>query len=167
MTAPVRSNDQRERDLEETAKLYLQGWKQSDIAAKQGVSQQQISNDLKEIRRRWRESTIRDFDQIKDEQLQKIDLMESEAWAAWIRSCGNRTVELEETTLSDKGDTVKSATKKEKLIGDPRFLQMIDTCILRRCKILGIDAEVKMAEINAAIAATIKAGFIVTAPNDQ
>lgn len=166
MAAPARTPDQRERDLEETARLYLQGWSQVRIAEKVGVSQPQISLDLKEIRKRWLESSIRDFDQVKAEELAKIDKLESTAWEAWERSVGDRTVTTYKTGVNGKGEVDELTERKEKLNGDPRYLTIVENCILRRCKIFGIDAEVKAQDINFAIAAVVKAGYIVSPPSE-
>ena len=38
------------------------------------------------MREFWREFPVYDFEKVRVEQLQKIDLIESEAWAAWQRS---------------------------------------------------------------------------------
>src|SRR5262249_46366485 len=71
---------------EQVAALYLQGHSQYTIAQQVGVTQQQISMDLKIIQKGWLASTLRDFDAAKSEQLAKLDQLELAAWAAWERS---------------------------------------------------------------------------------
>src|SRR5690349_19797662 len=68
------------------ADLYTQGWTQMEIAAKEGCSQTTISADLIQIRREWRASMVRDFDDARAAELKKIDRVEREAWRAWERS---------------------------------------------------------------------------------
>jgi DNA-directed RNA polymerase specialized sigma24 family protein len=55
------------------ADLYVQGFSQMAIAERLGISQATVSADLKQIRREWRESAIRDFDHAQDRELAKID----------------------------------------------------------------------------------------------
>jgi hypothetical protein len=45
-----------------------------------------VLEDLKHLKRRWKESALRDYDALKGEQLQKLYLLERELWAAWERS---------------------------------------------------------------------------------
>ena len=84
------------RRLEETIKiarrrqkvveLYLQSWFQTDIARELGISQTTVCHDLKAIQKQWRESSICNFDALRERELCKIDLLEREAWEAWKRS---------------------------------------------------------------------------------
>jgi len=117
---PKRTRDQRERDLATVAKLYCEGWLQVDIGVKLGVSQSQISYDLRIIRGRWQRSAIRDFDAHRAEELAKIDNLEVEYWKSW----------------ESVGSTDRIA---------PQYLAGVMTCIDRRCKLLGIDAPLKVA----------------------
>ncbi len=41
-----------------------------------------VSRDMAAMREFWRELPVYDFDRVRLEQLQKIDLVEAEAWAA-------------------------------------------------------------------------------------
>jgi hypothetical protein len=162
-----RHPDEVERDRVKVAEMYLQGKSQSAIAKVFKVSQQQIAYDLKIIRQRWLESSIRDFDAAKSEELAKIDLIESEAWDAWLKS-----KQFKETTTTEKGkapggDVDKTSIKKEAREGDPRFLGIVDNCIRRRCAILGIDAELKYQDVNVAIASLHKLGYKVTVPDED
>ena len=60
--------------------LSLKGWTQVAIARELGVSQATISSDIKAIRKEWRESRIRNLDEVLEEVLQKLDVVEREAW---------------------------------------------------------------------------------------
>jgi transcriptional regulator with XRE-family HTH domain len=70
----------------EVARRYLQGEMQEQIAQSFGVTQGQISQDLKAIRAAWLASAVRDFDALKAQELAKIDAVEREYWLAWERS---------------------------------------------------------------------------------
>lgn len=124
-TGPARNKKQREYDLQEISSLYLQGWFQAKIAdhisesRPYKITQQTISRDIKTIQERWLASSVRDFDEARAQELAKIDNLEIIYFEQWITS-----QDLEET-------------------GNPRFLQGIQWCIDRRCKLLGLDAPIK------------------------
>ncbi len=71
---------------QKVADFYVQGWTQTAIAAEVDVSQPTICEDLQQILHQWKESAVRDYDEARDIQLQKLDRVEREAWAAWERS---------------------------------------------------------------------------------
>lgn len=120
----------------EVAQRYLRGEMQSEIARSFGVTQQQISQDLKAIRAFWLASAIRDFDAAKAQELAKIDEVERAAWSGWARSQEDKEVSFHETGV--KGS--RSGSRQEGQSGNPAFLTTILTCIERRCAILGLDA---------------------------
>lgn len=124
----------------EVAARYVRGEYQSAIANALHITQQQISLDLKAIRAEWLQSTLRDFDALKGEQLAKIDAIELEAWAAWGRSKQPREVTITEASEGTHPSR-KATMRKEGQAGDPRFLAEIGKCVDRRCAILGIGAR--------------------------
>jgi len=127
------------------AELYLKGWFQADIAKEFGVTQQQISHDLKVIYRLWRQSSIRDFDEIKQRELIKIDNLEKEYWNAWEKS----KEDYEKTRKKYQDKQLKELQKEDMVLsGDPRFLSGVQWCINKRCEILGINAPVKTENTN-------------------
>lgn len=129
----------------EVARRYLQGEMQEEIARSFGVTQGQISQDLKVIRAAWLASAIRDFDAARAQELAKIDAVEREYWLAWERSKQDKEIATQETDGVKDEKTgrqrVKKATlRKEGQAGNPSFLAGVLTCIERRCTILGLDA---------------------------
>lgn len=156
-----RSPDQKEHDLELTARMYLQGATQAAIAKHLGVTQQTVSNDLKEIRARWRESSIRDFDAIKEQELAKIDLVESQYWEQWEQSKKTKITTRNEDGMTEKGSILKEVTIAEEKCGDPRYLDGVMKCIERRCALLGLDSELKYQDLSIAIGRVIQAGYVV------
>lgn len=137
---------------------YLKGDYQADIARDLGVTQQQISKDLKAIRAAWLVSAVRDFDALKAQELARIDGVEREAWQAWERSRLDKEVSVTEQVEGEGSITVtkfpdgKEITTRKKLkaritregqAGVPAYLTVILACIERRCKILGLDAPQK------------------------
>jgi len=137
-TGKRRSRSQIARDRRRTADLYLQGWLQTDIADDIGVSASTVSRDLKALHQEWQASALLDFDKAKAAELAKIDRLEREYWEAWVRSCEDAE------TIRQEGDPKAKPSKVVRTFkgqaGDPRFLQGIQWCIDRRCKILGVDA---------------------------
>jgi len=155
---------QRARDRRVIADLYLQGWLQADIADKLKINQSTVSRDLRALQAEWLESALVDFDDAKARELAKVDRLEREYWRAWERSCED----AETTVKKTKGAVKKTVIKKEdgdeedgksKFVserpaevsqtakgqaGDPRFLAGVQWCIDKRCKVLGIDAPVKL-----------------------
>ena len=119
----------------QVAELYLQGWSQPAIAQHLDVCQATICRDLKAIRQDWRDSAIRDFDSLRDTELQKLDLIEKEAWSAWQRS----QKPAQSAVITGDGGDQKARKSMKHQYGDPRFLQLVTHCIGQRRAILGLD----------------------------
>ena len=117
---------------------------QEQIAQSFGVTQGQISQDLKAIRAAWLASAVRDFDALKAQELAKIDAVEREYWLAWERSKKDKEISVQEGGEVDpqtrKPRIKKVVMRKEGQAGNPAFLAGVLTCIERRCAILGLDA---------------------------
>mgnify|MGYP001580805097 CR=1 FL=1 len=157
----TRSHTQMLARREEVARRYLRGEHQYTIGRAVGVSQVQVSHDLKAMRDLWLASSLRDFDALKAEQLAKIDAVEVEAYAAWFRSQQPREVSLTEQTeggevvgvdgtSQPKRPTRKASMRREGQSGDPRFLAVIQKCIDQRCVILGLESPLRISIDQAA-----------------
>ena len=105
------------------------------------VSQTTVCHDLKAIRKEWRESSIRDFDEARERELCKLDLLEGEAWAAWQRS--QEPAESTRVTQDGSGKVAQKIVQHP--IGDPRFLDQVLKCIAARRALLGLDAPTRIA----------------------
>jgi hypothetical protein len=143
MSAPKRTPFERERDLEITAGMYLRGMTQAAIGKRIGVSQRQISSDLKLLQKRWQQSALVDINAVKGKELAKIDALERTYWQAWRRSMK----EAQRTSTSKKGTgdegEIVARVDRASQVGDPRYLTGVQWCIERRCRIVGIDAPEK------------------------
>lgn len=121
------------------AEMYRKGVLQIDIAKALGVTNGTISTDLKAIHQDWRESSLRNFDEARAEQLAKIDQVEREAWLGWERSVGK--------DVRRKLSQTPRGPVREKLIrnmaGDSKFLAVVLDCVKKRCDILGLHAPLK------------------------
>lgn len=125
--------DQRRKQV---AELYLQGWSQPAIAGHLNVTQPTVCADLKAIRQLWRKSAIRDFDEIRATELQKLDLIEKESWAAWHRS----QKPAQSAIVTGEGADQRARKSLKYQNGDPRYLQQVNHCIAHRRALLGLDA---------------------------
>ena len=122
---------------QQVAELYLQGLAQSTIAEQLAVAQATVSADLEHIRKLWQESAIRDFAEVRSREMQKLDLIEREAWAAWQRS--QKPAQSAVVTGSAPGPGQQSRKTMKNQYGDPRFLQQVNQCISQRRGLLGLD----------------------------
>jgi hypothetical protein len=129
------------RRRDRVADLYVQGLTQCAIAEELGVHQPTVCDDLKKIQRQWRESTVRNFDEAKEMELQKLDRVEREAWAAWERS----QKPAQSTTVEGDGTPKRSRKTISQRNGDPRYLDTVLKCVAARRAILGLDAPTKIA----------------------
>ncbi len=74
-----RENVRIEQRGQQVADLYVKGSTQAQIARQLGMAQSTVSADLKAIRREWRDSMIRDFDEAMTVELKKLEHLEREA----------------------------------------------------------------------------------------
>lgn len=142
------------------AELYVQGWTQMAIAEKLNIGQPTVSLDLQKLQKEWRESRIRDFDTVRELEIQKLDRLEREAWAAWERS-------QKPSQSAEFGDDTSNTPKKKRVKnqnGDPRFLVVVHQCIASRRALLGLDAlpALPKEDANAAIDSTERADRIIS-----
>lgn len=147
--------------------LYLQGKYQAEIAVEVGVTQQQVSYDLKIIHKEWLKSTLVDFDVKKIEELERVAILEREYWDAWRTSRADREIKSTAKETSDavivQGRAVggkqksKASVRKEMRDGNAAFLAGIQWCIDTRCRIFGFYAPTKLSitEIDAIIDAAV------------
>lgn len=131
-----------------TARLYLEGHSQREIADRLRVSVATVGGDLAKIRKQWLDSTLIDFDEAKAKEIAKIDAVEAELWEAWRRSCKpNRVTEITEkasvlvhkksrTTVNEPFERNQKTVLRDQS-GDPRFMDGILKCVEMRLRLLG------------------------------
>jgi hypothetical protein len=158
------------RRVEEYEKAVAAG--EADPPKPYRLTRQMISYDLKALQESWKKLSAFDLDEMKGRILEKIDEVERKAWEGYERSCGvvedmrrqkvtferereeadvretyyeNGKVEKVTKIIPGKHETrTTEQRKRSELIGNPRFLQVIASCIERRCKLLGLDAPTEM-----------------------
>ncbi len=120
------------------ADLVLKGWTQSAIAAHLRVNQSTVARDLDEIRKQWRESALRDFDLAREQEIRKMDLVETEAWAGWLRSQGP----IQGASLTEGAGGNRRVASLKHQFGNPRFLEQIIKCSIQRSALMGLVAVI-------------------------
>lgn len=146
-----RSPAERQRDLETISELTLQGVKQSVIAERLSLSQQQISYDLREVKKRWQAASTLSFDSYVSQELEKLNLLEREGWEAWYRSQQPR--KNSSVAVRERADTAVSEkeAKEESRDGNPRFLDTILFVMERRARLIGLDKPSRAIVSNTSI----------------
>ena len=134
MATRTRDSAQLEKDRALTANMVLSGMGHAEIAAKLGVSRQQIVYDMKVIRQRWQDKTTMDLTDAKSQELARIDRLEQVYWDAWGLQCEDKVYENK-----DGGGFFRV-----RQFGDPALLAGILKCVERRCKLLGLDAPLQL-----------------------
>ena len=144
---------------EKVADLYIQGHTQAAIATQLGVVQSIVSGDLQVVRQQWLESSVRNFDLARAEQLLKLDRVESEAWEAWERSKKPSST----ATISEGENKKQSKRTIKQKDGDPRFLHIVGACVVQRRAILGLDmlSQVKEGESDGAVTLEVRRNRIL------
>lgn len=141
MAAKKHSNDiRREYHLALVARAYCEGQTQAAIAEQTGVTNQQISYDLRILQRRWLEQAKGDIDAARAKELAKLDNLEREYWAAYERSKVTREEQTEAAFERDGILTVRRSKKTRERDGNPDYLAGVMACIQQRCTILGLNA---------------------------
>lgn len=140
----------RDKRRESVANMYLQGKSQRVIADVLDVSLGTINGDLKYLRQLWQQNASTNIDEIISRELAKLDNLEAQAWDSYQKSL----VTIEKAQGRRKSPPTKkdqppresesSFVKQFENAGDPRFLSIVENCIDRRCRILGIDAPGKV-----------------------
>ena len=152
MAAPKRSKQQILLDRIIISDLYMRGWPQgkitehlssreSDLAPRIQYSEDMIKRDLKSVRDGWLESSLRNFDEMRAEQLAKLDSQEAEAWREWQHSCEDYKKIITGRSAKGEIDRIETGTQT----GDPRYLTIILSIVERRCRLLGLDLPRKVA----------------------
>lgn len=133
--------------MERIAALRLEGFTVRAIASEIGVTHVTILRDLDTILDRWKAESVRALNEYIAVEYAKICHLETEYWAAWLRSRSDRVQTKEATKNAPDGQTTTDETVTEGRDGNPAFLAGVERCIERRCKLLGLDAPTKIAPV--------------------
>lgn len=152
MPAHKRTPHEIARDRLEISELYLKGETQLSIASilardpKRGytLTRQSITYDIQVIQKAWVAESVQNMDAAKARELAKIDHLEREYWKGWERSKHTmKKSRTEQTVNNGTSAGTSEIIERQRRVGDPTFLDGVQKCIERRCKILGLDAPDK------------------------
>ena len=159
-----RSEGEADRQRPEIIRRYLMGETQEQIAESLGLSQQQISYDLREAKKQWKEQYNRDIQELIEEEIARLKLIESELWIGW-----NTSKQIKESTThksGTKGDMPSEETSvtRETSAGNPAFLNTLLNAIATRTEFMGLASEIKIRDVAAAIRILKSRGYHVFDP---
>lgn len=142
MPGEKRNKVQRAAHREQIAELRLKGVTLVKIAEKVGISLPTVKRELRKLEAEWKAQAAANIEEVKARELQKLDLLEAEAWAEWERS---KKDWVKKTVQDGKGGGKRAKVESGGQCGDPRYLQVILGIRERRAKLLGMDAPSKVA----------------------
>jgi DNA-binding transcriptional ArsR family regulator len=152
---PRRTKTEREADRAEAARLDRKGYTVTEIARIIGVSKQQISYDLKRLRRQYLKAALVERAAKVQEKLEELRDIRREAWEAWEQSKGALTDEMAEEIMqkllqmADNSGSLRIAFARGKLQGlrievayKPQYecLRILLSCVEAERELLGLDS---------------------------
>lgn len=126
----------------------IKGMSKKALAAKYELSTSGITDVIEKARDAWKEYRIDDYDLMLTIELERIKVIEDEAWDAWNKS---KEPLITQTRRTEKGDDEATAQKvideikKQQRHPDPRYLDRMSWCIEQRLRIMGAYAPDKVA----------------------
>lgn len=137
------------------SRLYKRGYSYREIREEvmacldlQSYSLRTVKKDVERLLAEWREARIDNTDYALQLELERIDDLIKEAWAAWEKSKTDyERKKAKQQGIPNGGDmddgkivTVKMEQQKEEVIcyGDPRYLELIHKLLIERRKLLGL-----------------------------
>lgn len=142
--------------LDIIAQLYKRGYSYREIREEvmsrlnlQAYSLQTVHKDVNRLLTEWRSTRIENLDHAVQLELERIDEVIKEAWAAWDKSKTDYERKKAKQQGVPGGDgeggdggvvTVKMEQQKEEVIcyGDPRYLEVVHKNLVERRKLLGL-----------------------------
>lgn len=153
---PKLTKAEREERLDSIAGLLLTGFNQSEIAEELGISKQQVSYDVKKLKKRWKESQVQRVNEVLNRQLQELHMLKRNAYKSYRTSKGETTVrKVSQRSIPVNGNGSENGvqtllsqdvtTRKEP--GDARFLSVVLNCIKTEMELIGT-AAAKRVELS-------------------
>ena len=125
--------------LDIIAQLYKRGYSYREIREEvmtrldlQAYSLQTVHKDVNRLLAEWRETRIENFDHAVQLELERIDEVIKEAWAAWDKS----KTDYERKKAKQQG--IPGGDGEVICYGDPRYLEVIHKNLVERRKLLGL-----------------------------
>lgn len=140
-TKRVEIEDRRTR----VAEVYLRGGNtHTETGVMFGVSRATIARDITKIKEEWREAREHDVDLAITIELKRLEIIEAQAWDQWERSKLAAEKTKSSRTNKDGVDTQHKQVETINQCGDPRYLNVVLTCIEKRSALLGLNKPVKV-----------------------
>lgn len=145
--------------------LYKRGYSYREMRAEvmarldlQSYSLETVKKDIDALLEEWRATRIEDLDLALQLELERIDTLVKEAWAAWEKSKEDykrKKMKQQGVPGQPEGEgggnegeivTVKMEQAQEEIImyGDPRYLEVINRLLIERRKLLGLYSPEKL-----------------------
>jgi DNA-binding transcriptional ArsR family regulator len=155
---PGHTNAETAARRREVAALLLRRGAMSgrEIAEEVGVSESTASRDLAAIKEAWRAEMVADVDAVVARDLAEMGLVKNEAWRAYQQSLEEGDVIETVTTGGEGGETTTVVTTNAK--PDLHALKLVQSCIEKRRRILGLDQETLGGSGPKKISFTVKIG---------
>src|ERR1700730_13524169 len=150
-----RTDSQREAQLIQIGEMSIEGMSQYEIAEKLGLSQSQVSRDLKEISKRAAATDPTDKAKLRA-QLRRVSMhMRKKLFAGFNRSTEDKEVQTKKQVAlqgaeSDalnggrkaKGpsERMEASLRSEGQCGNPAYMSEIGKCLDREARLLGLNA---------------------------
>lgn len=97
-----------------------------------------VSLDIKAMRQEWREARLAEVGDVIDADLAVLDTLQAEAMREWERSKTRAKSRRRERGNIPGGIYDKDIRTTEDRCGDPRYLQIVNDCMEKRAKLLGL-----------------------------
>ena len=155
-TGAKRKPLEREMHLPQIAEMHLRGMTSREIAVQMSerlpysLSHKTILADLKKLNERWQSQAMDSIVLAKAKELQRLANVERAAWNEFEASKKPAMKRMHETAGAIETVRVTEETR----CGDPRYLQVIGTCIAQRSKILGLEEAhllLRLEQLEAAL----------------
>lgn len=150
MAAPKRTKGEIERDLVDIASMFLQGKSTRNIAIELSSSRSYsichtgIYAEIKKLLKAWKETALQDVSEHVATELQKLYLVEQQAWKSHFNSMGpTKRLTTKKSPSKDNQKQGKTYTELEESenFANPAWMNIILKCIDKRCKLLGLNKE--------------------------
>lgn len=131
---------------EKVASMYLRGSTFGDIAKALEISVETVRRDMKRARQLWRKRAERSYARHLNEQLARLDEVETAAWIGWQRSLRDELTTGTEDGF--RGDSTVDVTKinRRSQAGNASMLKIIMDVVRQRSELLGLmDEETRNA----------------------
>ena len=155
-----RTEPQRIYDRLRITSFLLQGFTHQWIGDKLKLSEPTVTKEIAIIKQHWVDHSVTNWNELRNQQLARIDVLELEAWAGYYRSLRPEEVETVQEARTEH-DKMQVRTKEHSAVdrlnrlarkvrkerdGERGWLETVKWCISERNKMLGFYAPLVLSE---------------------